>query len=333
MSERIFPWQEVAFSALAARSAAMPHALLLQGRAGIGKTVFARAFAAWLLCEGPRSDTHACGVCEACRWFEQGNHPDFRQIEPEFLSVLSGADTETAERSKDPSKQIKIEQVRELQRFLAVGTHRAGRRIAIVRPAEAMNLATANALLKSLEEPPPATLFLLVSSQPARLLPTIRSRCQSVHLPTPDADTAAQWLEAQGLDEARAMLAHCGQAPLAAIEAADQRPLRDRLLGQLARGEADPLTLADACGGAEPIQVIDWLQKWIYDLSAVKLTGEPRYHPQARAALEQLGPRLALRRLLAYQRELAQRRAVAQHPLNPRLFLEELFMRYRALRG
>ncbi|HLU76986.1 MAG TPA: DNA polymerase III subunit delta' [Burkholderiales bacterium] len=328
MSEQIFPWQIAAFNGLAARGEQLPHALLIQGRAGIGKTVFARAFAAWLLCEGARSETAACGECEPCRWFEQGNHPDFRQIEPEFLSP----EMEGVERSKEPSRQIKIEQVRELQRFLAVGTHRAGRRVAIVRPAEAMNVATANALLKSLEEPPPDTLFLLVASQPARLLPTVRSRCQAVHLPAPDAETAAQWLAAQGFDEARAMLAHCANAPLAAIEAADQRPLRDRLLTQLARGESDPLVLADACAGAEPVQVIDWLQKWIYDLSAVQFAGEPRYHPQARAALQKLVASLAPRRLLAYQRELAHRRAVAQHPLNPRLFLEELFMRYRALR-
>lgn len=330
MTDRCFPWQNEVFGVLAGRTAQLPHALLLQGRAGIGKTVFARTFAAWLLCEGARTEAGACGACEACRWFEQGNHPDFRQVEPEFLGTASGAE-EGAERSKDPSKQIKIEQVRDLQRFLAVGTHRAGRRIALVRPAEAMNVATANALLKSLEEPPPNTLFLLVSSQPARLLPTVRSRCQSVHLPTPAADVAEQWLQAQGLDEARAMLAHCAYAPLAAIEAAESRPLRDRLLTQLARGEADPLALADACAGAEPIQVIDWLQKWVYDLGATKLSGEPRYHPQARAALEKVGAGLPLRRLLAYQRELAQRRAVAQHPLNPRLFLEELFMRYRAL--
>ena len=333
MSNHVFAWHTPAFEALGARVTALPHALLLHGRSGVGKTVFARAFAAWLLCEGNRSAVAACGQCEACRWFEQGNHPDFRQIEPEFLSVERGIEGEASERTKDPSKQIKIEQVRELQSFLAVGTHRAGRRVALVRPAEAMNTATANALLKSLEEPPPNTLFLLVSSQPARLLPTIRSRCQLVSLPAPTAEVAIEWLATQGMQQdAQSLLAHCGNAPLAAMEAADQADSRNRLLSQLARGESDPLVLTDACTGAEPVQVIDWLQKWTYDLAAVTLIGAPRYHPQASASLQKIGPRLALRRLLGFQRDLARSRAVAQHPLNPRLFLEDIFMRYRALR-
>nr|PZN01761.1 MAG: DNA polymerase III subunit delta' [Pseudomonadota bacterium] len=332
MISKCFPWHEAVFRRLTARAETLPHALLVHGRAGIGKTVFARTLAAWLLCEGERSAEAACGKCQACGWFELGNHPDYRQVEPEFLNAQSETE-EGAERSKEPSRQIKIEQVRELQGFLAVGTHRGGRRIAVLRPAEAMNTATANALLKSLEEPPPNTLFILVSSQPARLLPTIRSRCQAVVLPAPAPEQAAQWLAAQGLEAAQTMLAHSGYAPLAAIEAAEQREARDRLLALLVRGEADPLVLADACANAEPAQVIDWLQKWAYDLGAVQLTGEPRYHPQARAALEQIGRRLALRRVLAYQRELARDRAVAQHPLNPRLFLESLFMRYRALKG
>lgn len=332
MTDCAFSWHEATLQALSARAATLPHALLLHGRSGIGKTAFARALAAWLLCEGNRSALAACGQCEACRWFEQGNHPDFRQVEPEFLSAQRGIDGDAPERTKDPSRQIKIEQVRELQSLLAVGTHRAGRRVALIRPAEAMNMATANALLKSLEEPPPNTLFLLVSSQPARLLPTIRSRCQLVNLPAPTAEVAMDWLATQGMKDAQSLLAHCGNAPLAAMEAADQAESRNRLLAQLAHGESDPLVLTDACTGAEPVQVIDWMQKWTYDLAAVTLIGVPRYHPQASASLQKIGPRLALRRLLAFQRELARGRAVAQHPLNPRLFLEDIFMRYRALR-
>jgi DNA polymerase-3 subunit delta' len=319
------------FSAATARADRLPHALLLNGRPGIGKTVFARALARWLLCEGARSKLAACGECEACRWFDLGNHPDFRQVEPDFLSAR--ADEDDAERRKEPSRQIRIEQVRALQDFLGVGTHRAGLRIALIRPAEAMNAATANALLKSLEEPAAGTLFLLVSSRPARLLPTLRSRCQTINLPTPDVAAATEWLHAQQLSDAEAALAHCGYAPLAAIEAAAQMQQRDRLLEQLARGVADPLALTDACEGVEPLQVIDWLQKWVYDLAAVRFTGAARYHPRAAAGIGRIAARLALPRLFTFQRELARARAVAQHPLNPRLFLETLFMGYRRLGG
>ena len=324
---RPLPWHEEAWRQLLNRQTVLPHALLLRGRPGIGKTVFARAFAHTLLCE-ERSTAYACGRCNACNWFAQGNHPDFVQVEPEALSTASGDD---AERKKEPSKQIKIEQIRALQSVLGVGTHRGGRRVVVIRPAEAMNSATANALLKSLEEPPPVTLFLLVASNAARLLPTIRSRCQAVdlHLPAPDA--ALQWLRSQGKDNAAAALAHAGQAPLEVVEGEGVQIVLERLLNRLRQNECDPLALADACSGGELPQVVNWMQKWTYDLAAVKLNEAPRYHPDAAEVLRKLGTRMQWRPLLAYQRALAQARGVAQHPLNPRLFLEDLFMQYRAL--
>jgi DNA polymerase III subunit delta' len=316
------PWQETAWTQLASR-AQLPHALLLRGRAGIGKTVFARAFAQALLCEGKQDpQAPACGRCDACNWFAQANHPDFRQVEPEILWAEPPDDK--------PSKQIKIEQIRELQDLLAVGTHRGGRRVVLIRPAEAMNTATANALLKSLEEPPPQTLFLLVTSNAARLLPTIRSRCQAVDLNPPAAEAATAWLQERGVAKPAAALAYAGYAPLNVLED-DGAEARTRLLGRLRQNESDPLQLADACGDCELPQVVSWLQKWTYDLAAVKLQEAPRYHPEAGEALRKLSARMAWHPLLAFQRQLMQARAVAQHPLNARLFLEDLFMQYRAL--
>lgn len=316
------PWHKDLLRQLMARVDTLPHALLLRGRAGIGKTIFARAFAQSLLCEA-RSTAFACGQCNACNWFTQANHPDFRQVEPEILWAEPPEDK--------PSKQIKIEQIREMQELFAVGTHRGGRRIVLIRPAEAMNAATANALLKSLEEPPPDTLFLLVASNAARLLPTIRSRCQAVdlHLPTPE--TALQWLQAQGNKDPAPALAHAGQAPLDVLEGEGTRTVLTRLLALLAQGESNPLALADACSGGELPQIVNWLQKWIYDLAATKLHQAPRYHPKAENVLRKLSTRMPWQSLLAYQRRLAQARSIAQHPLNPRLFLEDLFMQYRAL--
>ncbi|HKO87604.1 MAG TPA: DNA polymerase III subunit delta' [Burkholderiales bacterium] len=321
------PWQEDTWRQLLSRSGTLPHALLLRGRSGTGKTIFARAFAQAMLCEALSAE-YACGACNACNWFAQMNHPDFVQIEPEALSALAA---EESERKKEPSKQIKIEQIRALQDLLSVGTHRGGRRVVIIRPAEAMNSATANALLKSLEEPPANTLFLLVASNAARLLPTIRSRCQAVDMPRPGSEAASRWLESQGNANADAALAHAGYAPLDVIEGDGSQIILQRLLGRLTQNDSDPLILADACAGGELPQVVNWMQKWTYDLAAVKLNEAPRYHPQAASALRKLSARMTWRPLLAYQRALAQARGIAQHPLNPRLFLEDLFMQYRAL--
>lgn len=332
MKENIFSWQEGVWKQLVARREALPHAILLRGRSGVGKTVLARAFAQALLCERRQPNGMACGQCEACGWFELGNHPDFRQVEPDALSLINTEAGEGGERTKEPSKQIRIEQVRALQDFLAVGSHRGGLRVTIIRPAEAMNVATANALLKSLEEPPAGVLFLLVSSQPTRLLPTIRSRCQAIDVPSPTPEAATAWLRAQGAAEPDVLLAHASHAPLAALESIEQMAVRNQLLQRLARGESDPLALADACANVASVELVSWLQKWVYDLAAVKLSVAPRYHPAAIEALRKLCPRIDLHRLLRFQRHLNAARATAQHPLNARLFVEELFMQYQALK-
>jgi DNA polymerase-3 subunit delta' len=332
--EKLFPWLTPAWRELARRRQTLPHALLLTGRSGLGKTAFARAFAQALLCELPQPGGLPCGECLACRWFEQGNHPDFRLVEPEALA--EGAAEEGEGRVKAgaaPSRQIKIDQVRELQEFLAVGTHRGGARVILVRPAEAMNAATANALLKSLEEPPPRTVFLLVSSTPDRLLPTVRSRCQRISISPAAAEDAVPWLKSQGLKDPEAALRYAGNAPLAALEDAQEHArTRDGLLARLARPDATALDLADACQGATPDAVVGWLEKWAYDLASARLGGPIRYHVRQESALRAIAGSLPAPALLRFTRSLSAARAVALHPLNPRLFLEEIFLRYAQLR-
>src|SRR5258705_507566 len=148
----IFRFQDQAWKAWVRLRERLPHAILIQSGEGMGEFEFAHACAQSLLCEKPGPDRKACGSCRACSWFSQGNHPDFRLIVPESMAPESRE--EGAEPAKKKSEQIRIEQVRELADFLAVGTHRGGLRVLLVYPAEAMNANTQNALLKSLEEPP-----------------------------------------------------------------------------------------------------------------------------------------------------------------------------------
>src|SRR5215475_6414285 len=331
MNKEIFPWLTRPWERLGARRAALPHALLIHGRAGLGKTALATLFAQRLLCEDARNESLPCGRCEACVWFGQGNHPDFRLLQPEALAESAEPDPASRKREgESSSRQIRIEQIREVQEFLAIGTHRRGLRVVLVRPAEAMNVAAANALLKSLEEPPPATVFLLVASAADRLLPTVRSRCQGVGVP-PAGEEAVAWLAANGVKDPEAALAYAANAPLAALEEAEERPVRDVVLRELANGTRDPFALADACQGVAPPRVIGWLQKWAADLILARVGKRVRYHLRQATTLRALADSVPVAPLLAFDRSLAGCAAVAQHPLNPRLFLEDVFLRYAQL--
>lgn len=331
MSNNIYPWLVPVWSRLCARRRRLPHALLIHGRSGLGKTVLARLFAQRVLCEGDAEGEFPCGHCESCLWYSQGNHPDFRLVEPAALAQAAAGDEGPRNDKESPSRQIRIDQIREIQDFLAIGTHRRGFRVVLIRPAEAMNPATGNALLKSLEEPPAGTLFLLVSSAPERLAPTVRSRCQQLAVPAASQVEAAGWLAEQGVREPGAALAYSGHAPLAAIEEEQDRSSREALLAQLALGAAEPLGLADACQGIAPGTVIRWLQRWAFDLALARLAGTVRYHVRQAPALRALADRLPTGALLTFERSLAGDLAVAEHPLNPRLFLESVFLRYAQL--
>jgi len=328
-----FPWHRAALERLLADRARMPHALLVHGPAGIGKLEFARALGAGILCESPRNGL-ACGQCPSCHWFSQGNHPDYREIVPEAAMDDEPGEGEAeaspkAEKAK--SVVIKIDQVRAIADFISLSTHRAGHRVLLLHPAESMQPAAANALLKTLEEPPPGTLIILVSGQPARMLATIRSRCRLLPLKPPSRADAAAWLREQGVADGEAVLAAAGGAPLLAQELAqpEEAQLRQRVLQELARPSgADALGLAPAVDRPRVARFLYWMQTWVQDLVRVKLAGSARHHPAYGKALAARARGADLDALLALDRELAGARALADHPLNPRLLAEHLLMAY-----
>ena len=297
-------WNQPILDSLKARVGRLPHALLIYGPRGVGKLALAEGVSQLLLCEGK---TKPCGVCDACRWYRAGNHPDFRRIEPEALAKLPPADPDevTEKRPKQPSIQIKIEQVRELADFLYVRSHRGGMRVALVHPAEDMNENASNALLKGLEEPPAGALFILVSHRPAQLLPTIRSRCVAVPVPIPPRESALAWLKSQNIKDAERWLAYAGGAPLRAVDYAAEAQTISRLLSSPAAVEVreDLEPLADA------------LQKMALD-KALSAFGLPQKYQTGGGAV---GPAKA-RAWLAFARRMGEDRLLCRHPLNPRLF-------------
>lgn len=309
--------------------------MLLTGPEGTGKRRFALAAAARLLCEAPEPD-RACGQCPSCRWFLGDNHPDFRHVVP--AADLENDESGDGERKKG-SRQILIDQIRDLEEFVFIGGHRNGARVVVIEPAEAMNQAAQNALLKILEEPPSSVYFILVSSRWRRLLPTIRSRCRTVALPRPSQAEARAWLEGEGARKAIDLLPLVGNAPLLAVveEAAGRGAILAGILASLADPGRDPLQLAarwqnllqlkseSGLGMETFVQVV---QKWLFELALVKLSGRHRLGDARQQASRQLAEKASAGTLIRCYNDLMKVRALASHPLNPQLFLEDIAERY-----
>ena len=224
------------------RTGRMPHALLLRGASGNGKAMFASRLAAVLLCG---SSAPPCETCESCRLCAAGSHPDWIDVKLE-----------------PDRREIVVEQIRDLVHSVGL-TARFGRyKVVIVNPAELMNRHAANTILKTLEEPPGATVFVLVSSNHAQLLPTIRSRCQIIDFPVADSGVALEWLRGR-VPEPDTALALAHGAPIRAEEMSsrgliDVRSAVDRDLDELLAG-SDPAAVAARWKDLGRAAVTQWL--------------------------------------------------------------------------
>jgi DNA polymerase-3 subunit delta' len=244
---------------------------------------------------------------------------------------------------KKGSRQIKIEQIRELEDFVFVGGHRNGARVIIIEPAETMNHAAQNALLKILEEPPASVYFILISSRWRRLLPTIRSRCLSLALARPDFSEAQAWLKSKGAATAADLLPLVGYAPLLALaeSAAGRGAILNEVMNSFAAPEQNPLQLAARWqallqvkneSGLAMDRFVELLQKWLFDLALAKLAGRRQMGGQQDVAVHRIAEKTSAGALIRCYNDLMKIRPLASHPLNPQLFLEDIAERYvRAL--
>ena len=267
----------VARLAHAARADRPAPAYLLSGPSGVGKRTVADAFTAELLCATPGPDG-ACGVCAQCVRVAAGTHPDVRVVVRE-----------------EDRRDIRTEQVRELTRWLVLRPLMARRKVALVDGADALNEHGQNALLKTLEEPPGASVLLLVVGRPSLLLPTVRSRCQHVRLDPLTADELGRFLEQRRVPRQQtAMLAaradgSPGRA-LALLEDVHGEQ-RTMVLERLARlrdlTAADLSALAQSLSRGEVEPALDAIASWYRDLlGRVVGRGPALRNPEMAAALE-----------------------------------------------
>ena len=321
----MYIWQKNQWQHIMQQRATLPHALLLRGCAGIGKQDFALELARSLLCKAP-VETHACGECASCGWFREMHHPDFRLITPEDAESSDDAPKKKAGKKS----QISVAQIRQLIDYLSLSQHQAdSRRVILISPAETLNIASANALLKMLEEPPANTIFLLVSNQPQRLLATITSRCQAIDMPLPSKQDGLNWLKKQNVSNAETLLDYAGGAPLIALQAAADADITADLIKQLALGaKLQPFMCAPVLLSLGMERAIDALQKWIFDLTTYKLTQKWQYHAQHISALQALCKSVNLNLLLSFQQKLVDAKKMANHPLSNEMQLENMLLHY-----
>lgn len=297
----------------------LPHALLLSGPAGIGKRRLARALLELFLCEQPRAGL-ACGQCQGCHLSVAGSHPDLFLLEP-----------------AEPGKAIRIDPVRELVDFASRTASFGGHRLALIQPAESMNRNAQNALLKTLEEPGQDMLLLLVSDQPSRLLPTVRSRCQQRLLTAPENAVARDWLASRLVEpgQAPALLAAAGGAPLKALalEQSDWFADRERLLKALIRVSGAPRAVPDASRELAKHDLIELVElAWNWATRAVRLSAIGNTSTEEDTALVPLLgqwlEKAGQQRLLSFSQTLLATRRMLNSSANPNreLLLESLLL-------
>lgn len=317
----VLPWHSALWSAFTQQSK-RAHAYLFYGEAGIGKRQFAEALRAWLLCQAPTDK--ACGQCASCQLLAAGTHPDSFVLEPE-----------------EADKAIKIDQVRDLVDFVAQTPHLAGRKLVLIEPVEAMNVNAANALLKSLEEPSASTVLLLVSHQPSRLLPTIKSRCVQQACPKPSTAQSLDWLATQlpqePIDE---LLVLAAGAPLRAVKLHEQGAVAAR--AQLVEGvkallkqQNAPSQLAERLNELNLTLLFDWFSTWAHQILCYQLSLDEAQLGLAdmRKVLKYLAEKSSPAQVLAVQQWILEQRqkVLGRANLNRQLLLEALLSRWASL--
>ncbi len=303
------------------------HAWLLQGPSGLGQYDLAMALVSAWLCEHPTGQG-ACGVCTSCHAIAVRTHADLAVLMPETVMIERGwplsekAQGEIDDKKRKPSKEIRVEAMRDTVEFAQRTSARGRGKAVLVYPAERMNPVTANALLKTLEEPPGDVKFVLASEAAHQLLPTIRSRCLGHAMVWPGTPPALAWLAAQGVEgeQAHVWLRAAGGRPDDALRLARSGRAAGawaQLPRDLARGEA--MALADYT----PPQAIDALQKLCHDLLARLSGAAPRFFDSADLPP---APVASMAALGAWSKSLSQAARTAEHPFNPGLMLETLSM-------
>ncbi len=261
-----YPWLQDLWEQLQSvrKSKQLPHAILFTGAEGLGKFELAQAFSRSLLCKSPSDSGVPCDHCSGCNLLLAGNHPDYRVIEPE-----------------EEGKAIRIDVIREFIEREGITAHAGGYKPVLIRPADAMNQAAANSLLKTLEEPVSGTIIILISAYPSKLPATIRSRCRMISIPVPATEIASAWLESiiPNID-AVSMLQSVAGSPLKALRMSsqDKQDHRQQMLDDFLNVFSlrdDPVATAGKWLRHDLKEILHWMCSWVIDMLRLQQASEP----------------------------------------------------------
>ena len=325
-----FSWQQQQWHQILGqfRANRLAHSTLVWGESGLGKVEFINSFSRLMLCQQPTAE-RACGSCKSCLLVKNNSHPDLQVIAPEA-----------------GSKEIKIDQVRAVTDFVNRTSHAGGAKIAIIDRAHRLNISSANALLKTLEEPSNNTYLFLITNLPGRLKPTIRSRCQRLQFTVPTTAICRDWLsgrlQADVIDSA---VQAASNRPLLALELASSGAVTNRqefiaALTELSRARAPiqaPVNLANKMGESAAIEYLLWISSILIKCiltaqmpSAADDSGVGLCSLFSTADISRRGLAVAL---LCYQQELstARKQLMSGANPNPQLIMESLMWRWSEL--
>ena len=299
-----FPWQENVWSRFNdyINTNRLPHAILLSGPLGIGKSCLALALAERLLC-GSENHDYACGICKSCSLLSAGSHPDMSSVT-----------------IPEKGKNITINEVRKLSSVITKTAQQGGWKVAVINPAESMNINAFNALLKSLEEPQGKTVLILVSHRLSLLPATIRSRCQIISLFPPSHESAKSWLSSMLKDKnnINKALQIADGRPLLALDYLQSDSLGDQkhfeqLISEVRIGDLSFIDAAKQCASLDAGPALEWFISYLH-----------------RSAIADKAMRSNQKIYLFLDRlNYMYRLVVSGSNVNPQLMWEEIFMSWR----
>lgn len=314
-----YPWQQQQWNRLQSQIQAhkLPHALLICGRPGLGRESFATTLARSLLCSQPDTSGRPCGHCQPCRLCDSDCHPDLYRVARE-----------------EDRHQILIDPIRALCAFMALSRQFDRYKVGLVVEAEKLNTNAANSLLKTLEEPAPYTLIILVSEGLAQIPPTVRSRCQHVIFPSPPRDSAKQWLVEQRLEgDVATLLSLAQRRPLTARDLVSGDTLKHRqsafsLILQSLKGEVSAVATAKQLEKLDIRLLLDWLISWCMDAIRLHFNVAAHYldNPDLYPELVGISARMDLRSIFGLLDEMVEFKRLLSASLNSQLLLEDVVL-------